>query len=133
MDTGKSAQLKIQVVHLDAAPAVYLAGEIDLSNATDMRASLEPLGGRVLVDLREVSYMDSTGIAVLVATQHRLAAAGGALRLRAPCDFVRRVIEVVGIGGCIIGPSPPQDSAGDPSSASAFADEKNSPDSLQRT
>jgi anti-anti-sigma factor len=101
--THATAQLNIQVVHLDAAPVVILAGEIDVSTARELRTSLEPLGGRVLVDLYGVSFMDSSGIAAFVATRDRLLASGGNLHLRSPQDQVRRMFEIVGIADWIIG------------------------------
>jgi anti-sigma B factor antagonist len=102
-DMRATAQLNIQVVHLDAAPVVILAGEIDVSTAGELRTSLEPLGGRVLVDLYGVSFMDSSGIAAFVATRKRLRASGGTLHLRSPQDQVRRMFEMVGIADWIIG------------------------------
>jgi anti-anti-sigma factor len=98
-----TAQLNIQVVQLDAAPVVILAGEVDVSTAGALRTSLEPLGGRVLVDLYGVTFMDSSGIAALVAIHAQLLASGGTLHLRSPQDQVRRLFEVVGIADWIIG------------------------------
>jgi anti-anti-sigma factor len=102
-ETHASARLNIQVVHLDAAPVVILAGALDVSTAEELRTSLEPLGGRVLVDLYGVSFMDSSGLAAFVVTRERLLANGGNLHLRSPQDQVRRVFETVGIADWIIG------------------------------
>jgi anti-anti-sigma factor len=102
-DAPATVRLNIQVVHLDAAPVVILAGEIDVNTADELRASLEPLGGRVLVDLYGVSFMDSSGMAALVATRERLLANGGNLHLRSPQDQVRRLFETGGIAEWIIG------------------------------
>jgi anti-anti-sigma factor len=102
-DPHATARLNIQVVHLDAAPVVILSGEIDVHTAGELLGSLEPLAGRVLVDLYGVSFMDSSGIAALVATRERLLVSGGNLHLRSPQDQVRRLFEVGGIADWIIG------------------------------
>jgi anti-sigma B factor antagonist len=106
MDKPQSAQLTIQVVHLNAAPVVMVTGELDLSTADILRRSLEPLGGRVVVNLAGVSFMGCSGIGVLVAAHNRLAADGGGLRLRSPRDHVRRTLELVGLGDWIVRDAP---------------------------
>jgi anti-anti-sigma factor len=106
MDKAQSAHLTIQVVHLDAAPVVLVNGELDLSTADSLRRSLQPLGGRVVVNLAGVSFMDCSAIGVLVAAHNRLAADGGGLRLRSPRDHVRRTLELVGFGDWIVQDAP---------------------------
>jgi anti-anti-sigma factor len=102
MDGGCGAQLTIQVVHLHAAPVVMVTGELDLSTADSLRTSLDPLEGRVVVNLAGLSFMDCSGIGVLVAAHNRLAAGDGGLRLSSPRGLVRRTLELVGLGDWII-------------------------------
>jgi len=50
-------------------PVVCLSGEIDMATAEALRASLEPwlrAGGPVVLDFSAVSFMDSTGLRVLI-------------------------------------------------------------------
>ncbi len=79
------------------------SSRIDLATAPELRAALEPITGRVVVHLAEVTYLDSSGIAVLVAQQHRLASDDGELVLRRPSTFVRRTLELTGLGDWIDG------------------------------
>jgi anti-sigma B factor antagonist len=102
MDNGPRVQLTVQVVHLDAAPVVLVAGELDLSTADSLRTSLEPLGGRVVVNLAGVTFMDCSGVSVLVEAHNRLVAEGGGLRVRSPSVFVVRLLELLGMGDWIV-------------------------------
>src|SRR3954447_24254055 len=50
---------------------IALCGELDLANSAtaeaELKASLELDGAEVIVDMRELEFIDSTGIALLVA------------------------------------------------------------------
>ena len=61
----------------DGAVVIHLIGELDLYNAPEVRAALlevcaeEP--GRLVVDLAEVDFVDSTALGVLIEARARLA------------------------------------------------------------
>jgi anti-anti-sigma factor len=76
---------------------VHVAGEIDLATAPELQACLQALDGVVVVDLPEVAFLDSSGIAVLVAARKRLSASGGDLTLHNANDMVSRTLEAVGL------------------------------------
>jgi anti-sigma B factor antagonist len=82
-------------------PVVVASGQLDLSVNDALRAVLSGLDGIVTVDLRDVTFIDSSTIGVLVGAQTRLADAGGSLRLRNPQDLPRRVLEIVGLADWI--------------------------------
>ena len=59
----------------DGTPVVTAVGEIDLSNADSFRDALSraaPEGGRFVVDLTGVQYLDSAGLTVLFAHLPRI-------------------------------------------------------------
>ena len=66
----------------NGAIRVMLAGEFDLSTAADLRACLvrpDVFGAkRMQVDLRRVTFLDSSSIGVLVAACKRVKSTGGA-------------------------------------------------------
>jgi anti-anti-sigma factor len=99
----RSAHLYARVDQHDHSPIVMLTGEIDLSTLAELRACLAPLQGRVIVDLYGVSFLDSSGIGVLVAARKALSSDGGDLMLRSPTSRVRRVLELTGLGAWVIG------------------------------
>lgn len=76
---------------------VRLRGEVDLSwSQAVRRAVLDALAGDepVGVDLSEVSYIDSSGIAALVEGFQTARARGGRFALVAVSDAVRAVLEL---------------------------------------
>jgi anti-sigma B factor antagonist len=74
----------------DGASQVRLAGEVDTYTVPDVRAAFDavPLtaGAVVVVDLREVTFIDSSGLGAVIGLYHRARAAGATLRLL--CDGV---------------------------------------------
>jgi anti-sigma B factor antagonist len=77
---------------------VRAAGPLDLSTVDAVYKCLGPLSGRVVVDLSDVTFLDSSGLNTFVRIRNRLLEEGGELRFRQPSDFVRRSIETIGLG-----------------------------------
>jgi anti-sigma B factor antagonist len=74
---------------------VSLRGELDLATAPRLEHALAEAGDRVLLDLRGLTFMDSTGVRVLLEAAER----GGGLRIVPPADGDARVtIDQSGIG-----------------------------------
>ena len=82
-------------------PIVTASGQLDLAVNDALRDVLARLDGAVIVDLSNVTFIDSSAIGVLVGAQTRLTEAGGTLRLRNPQDLPRRVLEIVGLADWI--------------------------------
>jgi anti-anti-sigma factor len=67
-------QFRVEVAHVADAIVVRLVGELDVASSPVLERALEELvgvdAGVVVLDLRELEFMDSTGLrAVLVAHQ----------------------------------------------------------------
>jgi anti-sigma B factor antagonist len=79
---------------------VEVTGEVDAASADILRnAIFEVIDGgqaRVTVDMTEVSFMDSSGLRVLIAGYKAAEQAGGALNVRNPSDVVTRLLEITG-------------------------------------
>ena len=92
----------IDVAEQDERTLLNLSGELDLATVGELEAALASrldAGENVVVDLRGLAFMDSSGVRALVAA-HQLAESGqGALTIvRAPRgNEVDRVIDVSGI------------------------------------
>ena len=81
---------------------VKVAGEVDVSNASELRdaidAKLPEVEGELVVDISDVPYIDSTGIGVLVGAAHRASEAGASLVVARPQRNVARVLGLLGVG-----------------------------------
>jgi anti-anti-sigma factor len=80
----------------DGAPVVRVSGEIDLSNAAQVRdaigAAVADEAAVVLVDLSETTYLDSAGISMIFRLAERLRYSRQELRLVVPQDAPIRAV-----------------------------------------
>jgi anti-anti-sigma factor len=80
---------------------VTVSGEVDLESAPELGdhslAALKDVSVHLVLDLRGVTFMDSTGLKVLLATAHRADLAGGSLVLVAPNRAVHRILTLTGL------------------------------------
>ena len=78
-------------------PVVSLSGELDLSNTEQVRAQLEDAlaGGtnRLVFEVSELEFMDSSGIALLASAAQRVRE----VEIREPPATVRRLLELTGL------------------------------------
>jgi anti-anti-sigma factor len=84
----------------DGCTVVSLAGELDLYNASTVREALleccSESPERLIVDLSEVNFIDSTALGVLIEARTRLANRKSFL-LAAPGLETRRALEISGL------------------------------------
>lgn len=88
------------------AMTALLSGEIDHHGARDImgeltRAIRQELPVRLTLDLSGVTFMDSSGIAVLIRAKREMDALGGAMKAEAIPVQPRRVLDAAGLGQII--------------------------------
>ncbi len=92
--------LHVSSTATDGVTVVRVVGEIDHASAGPLieTLDLDALSNqpRLVIDMRGVSFMDSSGINVLLAAHHDLAPAGW-LRLAGVRDSVLRTLKIVGV------------------------------------
>jgi anti-anti-sigma factor len=80
---------------------VEASGELDLATAPDLGARLSSAldHGRIfiVVDLTQVSFLDSTALNVLVAAHRRAEMAGGAITLTGIAPNIHRILKITGL------------------------------------
>jgi len=85
----------------NGTPVLSVQGEVDVSNAPELRERLLALAERgstvAVVDLTDVSFVDSTALGVLVSGVKRLRSAGGDLRLVVTQPRISKVFEITGL------------------------------------
>ena len=91
------------VVHsreVGAATVITVSGELDIHTAPDLTEVLSPAsaaGQPVIVDLTDVTFMDSSGLSVFVTALKRAREAGTTLVLVVSEPRVMRVFSITGI------------------------------------
>jgi anti-anti-sigma factor len=87
-------------------------GELDVATAARLEAALEPLvdgkASLVVLDLSEVSFLDSSGLRTIVRTATALEDDGGRLIIDGVSPAVSRVLEVTGLLERLRGDAPPE-------------------------
>lgn len=79
---------------------IVAAGELDLATASQLDAALtevEATADRIELDLAALTFMDSSGINLLIRHARRVEGAGPALAIVPPPPRVARVLEVAGV------------------------------------
>jgi len=89
----------VDVQRHDDVAIVEPRGELDVATIETLRAALDDIkgAGRLVLDLRSLSFIDSTGLHLLVALDQRAQRDGFQLALVAPAPPVDRAIRVCGL------------------------------------
>ena len=96
----------------EGAPVVELTGELDAFVAPALRARLDEAidaagPGLVIVDLSQVTFLDSTALGTLVGALRRMRERGGELRVVLPPPPALRIFELTGLDAVFGGETPP--------------------------
>jgi anti-anti-sigma factor len=84
----------------DGATEIEVAGELDLSVADQLQAAIDGARtGTTLIDLSRCTFIDSTGIAVILRAHRLRKEDGGRLVAHSPSRQVLRVLAVTGLTG----------------------------------
>jgi anti-anti-sigma factor len=105
--TGTSHESRIPfAVHTAATSEggteVAVFGELDHATAPEVRQAFGPAlasDGDVRLDMRACTFIDSSGVGVIVAVALRLKESGRVLEIRGVRPRVRRTFEIAGLAG----------------------------------
>jgi anti-sigma B factor antagonist len=94
-------RLSIDIVTRQSPGVMALKGELDVYTGPALPVCLAELiaegRSRIVIDLAELKFIDSTGIGVLVGALKRARLSGGEIALRSPSAGVRKAFEVAGV------------------------------------
>jgi anti-sigma B factor antagonist len=104
MPVGENSGLRknpvLAIERVGEARLIRLGGELDLYNAQDVRETLLEASSdspqRIVVDLGEVEFIDSTALGVLIEARSRMTD-GRAFLLAAPGLETRRALKISGL------------------------------------
>lgn len=88
-------------VQADPDGSLRLSGEFDMSSVDTFRLAVETLADpdrEVVLDMTELTFIDSSGIRAILTMAQEIGAANGVV-LRNPQPNVRRVLDLIGIEG----------------------------------
>ena len=96
-----ASDYSISSAERDGCTVVTIAGEVDLYASPRVRDELRSLidqsSNDVVVDLRDLSFIDSTGLGVLVGALKRLREKERSLVLEAPNPSIYKIFEITGL------------------------------------
>ncbi|MEW6227711.1 MAG: anti-sigma factor antagonist [Bacillota bacterium] len=99
--------MRVDTRSIGSVLVVYVSGELDLNTAPVFRAAVEeqldarPDLANIVLVLRDVTFIDSSGLGVILGRYKRLRAHGGKIVAVAPSLHVRKVFELSGLTNII--------------------------------
>lgn len=97
------SQFRVDVYDEQGATVITIAGELDLASSPELEEQLELVfnsgahAGPVVLDLRKLAFMDSTGLSVLVKAHRAAEEAGRELCLVKGQPQVQRLLNLTGV------------------------------------
>jgi anti-sigma B factor antagonist len=119
VEVARPQPFAVDVQRRKGVAIVQAHGELDLATVETLRAALDGVesAGRLVLDLRGLSFIDSTGLHLLVALHQRAQRDGFQLALVAPAAPADRPIHLCGLHETL--PFVTADAAVDPDSPSS--------------
>ncbi len=95
------SQFRVDVQRRGRAAVIAVTGELDLATGPELEAQLGDISPSdtemVVVDLRKLEFMDSTGLSIIVRAHQRLTGAGCELGLVKGSPQVQRLLDLTGV------------------------------------
>ncbi|MEO6858761.1 MAG: STAS domain-containing protein [Solirubrobacteraceae bacterium] len=80
---------------------VVVRGELDLATSPELEAQLQKVwdsgNEQLVIDLRELEFMDSTGLSIIVKAHQRLTEGGRQLSIVRGSQQVQRLLDLTGV------------------------------------
>ena len=87
--------MEIKVNSKDGITILQVHGEINISTSPDLKKSFEKIqANKIVINMANVGYIDSSGLATLVELLKRLKTKGGSLSLSQVSEKVKSLFEI---------------------------------------
>ena len=93
---GQTTPFSVEIDHIGTTHIVTVRGEIDIVSAPEFEEKLSTVGSTVVVDLRSLDFMDSSGLAVLLRRKQMMEGSSD-LRLVIKPGIIERLFEIAGL------------------------------------
>jgi anti-anti-sigma factor len=95
------ARLDVRVAYGDGILTLTMTGEVDLDSSPQLLQAVQeagaPWGTHVVADLSGVTFMDSTGVRVLLTCYERAQEHGGTLSVTGAHGLIERILYLSGV------------------------------------
>lgn len=95
------AEFHVRSERSSDAAVIAVTGELDLASAPELEAELDSIDAAatklVVLDLRKLQFMDSTGLSTIVGAHQRLSEQGCELTLVKGPPQVQRLLDLTGV------------------------------------
>lgn len=100
--SNRNCSLFISEEDVNEELLVVLSGEIDHHSAVWVRTEIDERimrykPARTVIDLSGISFMDSSGIGLIMGRHARMQAVGGVLCVREPNERIMKIFELAGL------------------------------------
>jgi anti-anti-sigma factor len=96
-----SSTFRVDVHSENGAPLLKISGELDLASSPALEQELERATSSapslVVIDLRELNFMDSTGLSVLIRAHQQAQESGHRLAIVNGSRQIRRLLSLTGV------------------------------------
>ncbi|MBE2316046.1 STAS domain-containing protein [Solirubrobacter sp. CPCC 204708] len=93
--------LDVRTTHEDRTTTVVVVGEVDLLTSVrlnrELQIAFEAEPEWLRIDLSEVAFMDTTGVAVLLKARRQALEAGCRFTVKAASPTIQRLLEITGL------------------------------------
>jgi stage II sporulation protein AA (anti-sigma F factor antagonist) len=95
-------RLTVRVEEKEGVVVAWLSGELDHHAADDVRRKLDDelfrrRSRRVVLDMSRLTFMDSSGIGVVLGRYRKVKESGGRLSVRGLSDKMDRILRLAGV------------------------------------
>jgi anti-anti-sigma factor len=99
---GADGRFRLEVSFVGSEAVMVLHGDVDMISAPELGEylawSIDQGHRSVVLDVDDMDFIDGSGLQVIANAANRLLLSGGALSIRSASPFLRRLLDIVGLG-----------------------------------
>ena len=106
------SHFRVEVHNANGATVIAVSGELDLASSPALQEELDRVASDstlLIIDLRELDFMDSTGLSVLVRAHQRAEEQGRRLAMVKGPQQVQRLLSLTGVSDRLTVVDSPED------------------------
>lgn len=97
----------VEIIKRNGSVTAVISGELDHCEAAGIRMQIDPelehlMPTMLILDMSGVTFMDSSGIGLILGRQRVMESLGGGITVKNPSPSVRRILQVAGLSRLII-------------------------------